>query len=68
VDLGFLDMSMNLYLSSFKPLGIENYLFMALDSDVCDVMSARNINCYPYYKGAAAAANCNNVVSFTDQI
>ena len=49
VDYGFLDVAINLYLTSFKRLGIKNYVFVALNKRCCDVLDARKINCVRYF-------------------
>ena len=60
VDYGFLDVAINLYLTSFKRLGIKNYLFVALNQRCCDVLDARNINCVRYFSEYEAGLTASN--------
>ena len=48
VDDAFTDMAMNLYLTSFKRFDIKNYLFVAMDSKCCLVLSSKGVNCLHY--------------------
>ena len=48
VDDAFVDVAMNLYLTSFKRLAIDNYLFVAMNAKCCAVLSSRGINCLQY--------------------
>ena len=47
VDSGFFDFALNLYIASFRPLGLKNHLFLASDSEVCSNFrkSAPGVNC-----------------------
>ena len=48
VDNAYVDVALNLYLTSFKRLAIENYLFIAMNAKCCDVLNSRGINCLHY--------------------
>ena len=48
VDFAYIDMAVNLYETSFKKLGIENYLFAGSDEEVCATLMAMNISCVTY--------------------
>ena len=48
VDYGFVDVAINLYLTSFKRLSIANYLFVALNTKCCDILRSRKIDCVHY--------------------
>ena len=50
VDFAYADYATNLYLTSFKRLSIENYLFVALDEKCCEVLDARGINCLHHFQ------------------
>ena len=49
-DFAYADYATNLYLTSFKRLSIENYLFVALDEKCCEVLDARGINCLQHFQ------------------
>ncbi|KAK2145613.1 hypothetical protein LSH36_669g04027 [Paralvinella palmiformis] len=48
VDSGYLDMAINLYMSSFGKFRIENYLFVGSDAHICDFLFRFAIDCQPY--------------------
>jgi len=48
VDSGYVDMAINLYFTSFHKFGIDNYLFVGSDSEVCGALSVFNIACFDY--------------------
>ena len=48
VDSGYLDMAINLYLTSFKRYNIDNYLFVGSDSRICDSLRNSSIACFDY--------------------
>ena len=48
VDSGYLDMAINLYLTSFKRFNIDNYLFVGSDPYICGALSNYSIACYEY--------------------
>ena len=48
VDYAFVDVAINLYLTSFKRLSIANYLFVALNTKCCDILRSRKIDCVHY--------------------
>ncbi|KAK2140742.1 hypothetical protein LSH36_1262g00010 [Paralvinella palmiformis] len=48
VDSGYLDMAVNLYLTSFKRFKIENYLFVGSDPDICNALANFSIACFDY--------------------
>ncbi|KAK2142368.1 hypothetical protein LSH36_964g00005 [Paralvinella palmiformis] len=50
VDSGYLDMAINLYVSSLRRFSIENYLFVGSDPAVCVALSALNITCVEYIR------------------
>ena len=50
MDMGCLDMAVNLYLSSFKKLGFTNYVFLSSDSEACPKMLtvSPDVHCIHY--------------------
>jgi hypothetical protein len=48
VDLGYIDMAINLYISSLLRFGLSNYLFICFESTACDILNALNIAAYSY--------------------
>ena len=50
VDYGFIDVALNLYLTSFKRLAIANYLFVAMNEKCCVILRSRKINCLHYMR------------------
>ena len=48
VDLGYLDMAINLYLTSFLPLRLTHFLFVCAERTACEVLNALGIAAYPY--------------------
>lgn len=44
VDFAWLDMAENLYLSSFKKFGIENYLFVTPNAEAEELLHKKGIN------------------------
>ena len=52
VDYAYLDLGINLYLSSIKPLGLTNHLFLGSDPEVC-----------PAFKKVVPEVNCVQVAN-----
>lgn len=48
VDSSYLPMALNLYQTSFKKLGIENYLFACSDSEAYRSLQRRDINAFDF--------------------
>ncbi|KAK2154319.1 hypothetical protein LSH36_271g06021 [Paralvinella palmiformis] len=48
VDSGYLDMAVNLYLTSLKRFNVENYLFVGSDPDICNKLANFSIACFDY--------------------
>lgn len=48
VDEAFADMALNLYLMSFRPHGIKNFLFVGASSKACEIVSKMDLPCISY--------------------
>ena len=48
VDSAFADMAVNLYLTSFKPHGITNFLFVGAGKLACDFLRKHSLPCFTY--------------------
>lgn len=48
VDAAFADMAINLYESSLKPCGIENFLFVGAGRRACDILNNVSLPCFHY--------------------
>lgn len=48
VDAAFADMAINLYESSLKPFGIENFLFVGAGQRACEILSNVSLPCFHY--------------------
>ena len=48
IDTGFLQMVVNFFLTSIKPLGITNYLILTMDPQTCGQLEKYSINCFQY--------------------
>jgi len=44
VDVAFVDMAVNLYESSLRPNGIDNFLFVGVGRRVCEMMSSSSLS------------------------
>jgi len=58
VDAAFVDMAINMYEMTFRPNGIDNFLFVGVGCRVCELMNASTLPnplpCYHYTDDAAA--------------
>lgn len=48
VDAAFADMAMNMYETSFRPHGIENFLFVGTGTRGCVVLARHSLPCFRY--------------------
>lgn len=48
VDAAFVDMAVNLYESSLKPFGIENFLFVGAGRRACEILANASLPCFHY--------------------
>ena len=48
VDFSFVELAINLYEFSFRPLHINNFLFVCSDEDCFKLLNRRGINCFLY--------------------
>jgi len=57
VDVAFVDMAINLYESSLRPNHIDNFLFVGVGRQTCDLMTSSRSNplpCHYYFDDAAS--------------
>ncbi|KAK2156392.1 hypothetical protein LSH36_214g01024 [Paralvinella palmiformis] len=54
VDTSFVDMAFNFYITSIKPCGINNYLFVGVSTAACDYLRRKGISCYTYIEDSDA--------------
>jgi len=55
VDAAFVDMAINLYEMTFRPNGVDNFLFVGVGRRVCELMNASSaLPCYHYADDMAA--------------
>jgi len=63
VDIAFIDMAFNLYESSFRPHGIDNFLFVDMGRRVCQKLSTASLPCVRHSsstRGFEAASRFNS--------
>jgi len=53
VDTAFADMAVNLYESSLRPNGIDNFLFVGAGRRACEVLRNASLPCYHYTEDRA---------------
>jgi len=55
VDTAFVDMAVNLYESSLRPLGIDNFLFVGVGRRACQLLGNASLPCHHYADDRATA-------------
>ncbi|ELU18210.1 hypothetical protein CAPTEDRAFT_213446 [Capitella teleta] len=62
VDEAFADMAVNLYLTSYQPHGIKNFLFVGAGNRACELLAAKDLQCVTYMddKDSAKASTYNS--------
>ena len=53
VDTAFADMAINLYESSLRPNGIDNFLFVGAGHRACEILSNASLPCHHYTEDSA---------------
>ena len=60
VDEGFVDMTINFYLTCLKPHNIENYLILTMHESTCKNLAGYPIKCVQYTSNVAGNAKASN--------
>ena len=63
VDLGYLDLAINLYLTSLLEHHLYNYLFICSENTACDILNALNISAYAYVDYAVIGKTASSYFS-----
>ena len=53
IDSSYVEMALNLYETSFKRLGISNFLYVCSDTESAQALDVHNIDCYLYEQNIA---------------
>ena len=67
VDAAFVDLAINLYETSLRPNGIDNFLFVGVGRRVCEIMTSslsKPLPCYHYVDDVTIAAEDRDKTQF----